>query len=66
MTRWTAQQLEREWERRASSYVSTLMTEPEPEAVDRLAALADQDAALAAAPARPRYSRRLGRFSVRS
>lgn len=44
MSRWTAQQLEREWERRASSFVSTLMSEPEPDAVDRLAALGDRDA----------------------
>ncbi len=44
MSKWTTQQLEREWERRASSYVSTLMTEPAPAAVDRLAAFADLDA----------------------
>lgn len=44
MSKWTAQQLEREWERRASTYVSTLMTEPAPEAVDQLAALGDHDA----------------------
>jgi len=43
MSRWTAQQLEREGERHASSYVSTLMTEPEPDAVERLAALGDRD-----------------------
>ena len=44
VTRWSNQQLDREWERRASSYVSALMTEPEPGAVERLAALGDQDA----------------------
>jgi hypothetical protein len=44
MSRWTAQQVEREWERRASSYVSSLMTEPGPDAVERLAALGDGDA----------------------
>lgn len=44
MSKWTTQQIEREWERRASSFVSTLMTEPEPSAVDRLAALGDLDA----------------------
>ena len=44
MSKWTTQQIEREWARRASSFVSTLMTEPEPSAVDRLAALGDLDA----------------------
>ena len=44
MSRWTTQQLEREWERRASSFVSTLMTEPSPSAVERLSALGDMDA----------------------
>ncbi len=44
MAQWTAQLLEREWERRASNYVSSLMTEPSPDAVDRLAALGDRDA----------------------
>jgi hypothetical protein len=43
MTKWTTQQVEREWERRASSFVSTLMTEPEPDAVERLAAIGDRD-----------------------
>ncbi len=44
VTKWSAQQVEREWERRASSFVSTLMTEPEPAAVDRLAGVGDLDA----------------------
>ena len=44
MSQWTAEQQEREWRRRASSFVQTLMTEPEPSAVDRLAGLGDQDA----------------------
>ena len=44
MSKWSTQQQEREWERRASSFVSTLMTEPEPAAVDRLAAVGDLDA----------------------
>ena len=44
MSKWTTQQVEREWERRASSFVSTLMTEPEPAAVDRLSSLGDLDA----------------------
>ena len=44
MSQWTAQQVEREWQRRASSFVSTLMTEPEPAAVDQLAGLGDLDA----------------------
>ena len=43
MSKWTTQQLEREGERRASTYVSTLMTEPGSDAVDRLAALGDGD-----------------------
>ena len=43
VSRWTAQQVERDWERRASTYVATLMTEPEPDAVERLAALGDRD-----------------------
>jgi len=43
MSRWTAQQAEREWERRATSFVSTLMTEPEPGAVERLAECGDGD-----------------------
>ncbi len=43
MSKWTTQQIEREWERRASSFVSTLMTEPEPSAVDRLAGRGDLD-----------------------
>lgn len=44
MSKWTSQQVEREWERRASSFVSTLMTEPEPASVEKLAALGDMDA----------------------
>ncbi len=44
MSKWSTQQHEREWERRASSFVSTLMTEPEPSAVKRLAAIGDLDA----------------------
>lgn len=44
MGSWSAQQVEREWERRSASYVSSLMTEPEPDAVDHLAALGDGDA----------------------
>ncbi len=44
VSKWTSQQLEREWERRASTYVSSLMTEPSPDAVDGLAALGDGDA----------------------
>ncbi len=36
--------MEREWARRASSFVSALMTEPSPEAVERLASLGDLDA----------------------
>lgn len=44
MSRWSAQQLERDWERRASSYVSSLMTESEPDAVEQLAARGDRDA----------------------
>jgi len=28
LSRWTAQQVERDWERRASTYVASLMTEP--------------------------------------
>lgn len=44
MSKWSAQQLEREWERRASSFVSMLMTEPEPTAVERLSAIGDLDA----------------------
>jgi hypothetical protein len=43
-SRWSSQQLEREWERRASSFVSTLMTEPDPDAVERLSAVGDLDA----------------------
>jgi hypothetical protein len=43
-SRWSSQQLEREWERRASSFVSTLMTEPDPAAVDQLSAAGDLDA----------------------
>jgi len=42
--KWTAQQAEREGERRAASFVSTLMAEPEPASVDLLAALGDRDA----------------------
>lgn len=44
VTRWSNQQLDREWERRAASYVSALMAEPDPEAVERLTALGDRDA----------------------
>lgn len=44
MSRWTAQQADREWERRAATFVSALMTEPEPAAVDMLADLGDGDA----------------------
>jgi hypothetical protein len=44
VSKWTTQQIEREWERHASAYVSALMTEPEPAAVDRLAAIGDLDA----------------------
>lgn len=44
MSKWSTQQVEREWARRASSFVSTLMTEPEPSAVEQLAAIADLDA----------------------
>jgi hypothetical protein len=36
--------MEREWERRASSFVSSLMTEPDASAVERLASLGDHDA----------------------
>jgi hypothetical protein len=43
-TKWSAQQQEREWERRASSFVSALMTEPDPAAVERLADVGDRDA----------------------
>jgi hypothetical protein len=44
MSKWSTQQVEREWQRRASSFVSTLMTEPAPAAVETLAALGDLDA----------------------
>lgn len=44
MTKWSTQQHEREWERRASSFVSTLMTEPDPTAVECLSAIGDLDA----------------------
>ncbi len=43
MARWTAQQAEREWERRSTSFVATLMSEPDPAAVSRLAASGDAD-----------------------
>ncbi len=42
-SKWSSQQVERDWERRASAFVSTLMTEPEPAAVERLASLGDLD-----------------------
>ena len=44
MSKWTTQQVAREWERHASSFVSTLMTEPDPQAVEQLAAIGDLDA----------------------
>ncbi len=44
MSQWSTQQVEREWARRASSFVSTLMAEPEPTAVETLAAIGDLDA----------------------
>ena len=43
MARWTAQQADREWERRSTSFVSTLMTEPDVSAVARLAESGDGD-----------------------
>ena len=42
-SRWTAEQAERDWERRATSFVAALMTEPDPQAVERLAAAGDSD-----------------------
>lgn len=44
MSKWSTQQAEREGERHATSFVSTLMTEPDPAAVERLTAIGDLDA----------------------
>ncbi|MCC7053505.1 MAG: hypothetical protein IT355_09565 [Gemmatimonadaceae bacterium] len=44
MSQWSAQQAEREWERRANAFVSALLSEPDPEAVEALSRLGDRDA----------------------
>jgi hypothetical protein len=43
MSQWTAQQAERDWDRRATAFVAALMTEPDPAMVGNLAAAADGD-----------------------
>jgi hypothetical protein len=43
MNRWTPQRADRAWERRAAAFVSTLMTEPDPTAVEQLTAVGDRD-----------------------
>jgi hypothetical protein len=43
MSRWSTQQVERDWERRASAFVSALMSEPDPTAVEQLSSLGDLD-----------------------
>jgi hypothetical protein len=40
---WSSQQSRRDWERRAGAYVATLMAEPDPKSVERLARLGDRD-----------------------
>jgi hypothetical protein len=44
MSAWSTEQIQRDWERRASAYVATLMSEPAPDAVEALSALGDRDA----------------------